>query len=35
MKAARRLYERLGFQRIPEYDKEPGPIAYGLDLQQP
>ena len=35
MKAARRLYERFGFQRIPEYDKEPGPIAYCLDLQQP
>jgi ribosomal protein S18 acetylase RimI-like enzyme len=35
MKAARQLYERFGFQRIPEYDKEPGPLAYGLDLQQP
>jgi ribosomal protein S18 acetylase RimI-like enzyme len=34
MKAARRLYERFGFQRIPEYDKEPGPLAYGLDVPQ-
>jgi len=32
MKAARHLYESFGFQRIPEYDKDPGPIAYRLDL---
>ena len=35
MEAARRLYEHFGFQRIPEFDKEPGPIAYCLDLRQP
>ncbi len=32
MQAARRLYESFGFRRAPEYDKEPGPIAYRLDL---
>jgi ribosomal protein S18 acetylase RimI-like enzyme len=32
MTAARRLYERLGFQRAPEFDRDPGPIAYRLDL---
>jgi ribosomal protein S18 acetylase RimI-like enzyme len=32
MQAARQLYESLGFRRAPQYDKEPGPIAYRLDL---
>ena len=32
MTAARRLYERLGFQRALEFDRDPGPIAYRLDL---
>lgn len=32
MNAARRLYEQLGFTRAPEFDKDPGPIAYRLDL---
>jgi ribosomal protein S18 acetylase RimI-like enzyme len=32
MMAARRLYEKLGFQRAPEFDGNPGPIAYRLDL---
>jgi ribosomal protein S18 acetylase RimI-like enzyme len=32
MTAACQLYESLGFQRAPEYDKEPGPLAYRLDL---
>ena len=32
MTAARRLYEKLGFQRAPEFDGEHGPIAYRLDL---
>ncbi len=32
MTAARRLYEQLGFQRVPEYDYDPGPIAYHLEL---
>lgn len=32
MQAARRLYESFGFRRAPEYDKEPGPIAYSLEL---
>ena len=32
MQAARRLYDSFGFQRAPEYDKDPGPIAYRLDL---
>ncbi len=32
MQAARQLYESFGFRRAPEYDKEPGPIAYRLDL---
>jgi ribosomal protein S18 acetylase RimI-like enzyme len=34
MTAARRLYEELGFTRAPEYDKDPGPIAYYLDLKE-
>jgi ribosomal protein S18 acetylase RimI-like enzyme len=32
MAAARHLYEKLGFRRAPEFDREPGPIAYRLDL---
>ena len=35
LQAACRLYERLEFQRIPEYDWKPGPLAYSLDVQQP
>jgi ribosomal protein S18 acetylase RimI-like enzyme len=32
MTAARQLYEQLGFKRAPEFDRDPGPIAYRLDL---
>jgi ribosomal protein S18 acetylase RimI-like enzyme len=32
MAAARHIYEKLGFQRAPEFDRDPGPIAYRLDL---
>jgi ribosomal protein S18 acetylase RimI-like enzyme len=34
MLAAIHIYEKLGFQRAPEFDPpmEPGPIAYRLDL---
>jgi ribosomal protein S18 acetylase RimI-like enzyme len=32
MTTARHLYEKLGFQRAPEFDRAPGPIAYRLDL---
>jgi len=32
MAAARRLYEKLGFQRASEFDGDPGPIAFRLDL---
>jgi len=32
MLAARHIYEKLGFQRAPEFDPHPGPIAYRLDL---
>jgi ribosomal protein S18 acetylase RimI-like enzyme len=32
MTAARQLYEKLGFKRSPEFDRDPGPIAYRLDL---
>lgn len=32
MAAARHLYEKLGFRRAPEFDGDPGPIAYRLDL---
>jgi GNAT superfamily N-acetyltransferase len=32
MAAARQLYARMGFQRAPEFDRDPGPIAYRLDL---
>jgi ribosomal protein S18 acetylase RimI-like enzyme len=31
MHAARHIYEKLGFQRAPEFDPHPGPIAYRLD----
>ena len=34
MLAAQQIYEKLGFQRAPEFDppEEPGPIAYRVDL---
>jgi ribosomal protein S18 acetylase RimI-like enzyme len=32
MLAARHIYEKLGFRRVPEFDRDPGPIAYRLDL---
>ena len=32
MVAARHLYEKVGFKRAPEFDRDPGPIAYRLDL---
>ena len=32
MAAARQLYEKLGFKRSREFDRDPGPIAYRLDL---
>ncbi len=32
MHAARHIYETLGFQRAPEFDPHPGPIAYRLDM---
>jgi ribosomal protein S18 acetylase RimI-like enzyme len=32
MQAARHIYENLGFKRAPEFDRDPGPIAYRLDL---
>jgi ribosomal protein S18 acetylase RimI-like enzyme len=32
MTAARHLYEKLGFQRAPEFEGDPGPIAYRLEL---
>ena len=32
MAVARHLYEKLGFKRAPEFDGDPGPIAYRLDL---
>jgi GNAT superfamily N-acetyltransferase len=36
MEVARRMYERMGFQRVPEYDYHPAPdvtiMAYKLDL---
>ena len=32
MEAARHIYEKLGFKRAPEFDRDPGPIAYRLDL---
>jgi ribosomal protein S18 acetylase RimI-like enzyme len=33
MHAARHIYEKLGFRRVPEFDRDPGPIAYRLDLE--
>jgi ribosomal protein S18 acetylase RimI-like enzyme len=32
MLSARHIYEKLGFNRAPEFDRDPGPIAYRLDL---
>lgn len=32
MQAARHIYESLDFERAPEFDKDPGPIAYKLEL---
>lgn len=32
MHTARHIYEKLGFRRVPEFDRDPGPIAYRLDL---
>jgi ribosomal protein S18 acetylase RimI-like enzyme len=32
MTAARHIYESLGFKLAPEFDRDPGPIAYRLDL---
>jgi N-acetylglutamate synthase-like GNAT family acetyltransferase len=32
MTAAQHLYEKLGFKRVPEFDRPPGPIAYRLEL---
>lgn len=32
MLAACHIYESLGFKRAPEFDRDPGPIAYRLDL---
>ena len=32
MHTARHIYEKLGFRRAPEFDRQPGPIAYRLDL---
>jgi ribosomal protein S18 acetylase RimI-like enzyme len=32
MTAARHIYEKLGFKRAREFDRDPGPIAYRLDL---
>jgi N-acetylglutamate synthase-like GNAT family acetyltransferase len=32
MAAARHIYEKLGFKRAKKFDRDPGPIAYRLDL---
>ena len=32
MAAARHIYEKLGFTRAEKFDRDPGPIAYRLDL---
>ena len=34
MTAAHQLYEKIGFKRAPEFDRDPGPIAYRLDLSE-
>jgi ribosomal protein S18 acetylase RimI-like enzyme len=34
MQAARNLYEMMGFTRAPEFDQDPGPVAYRFDLQK-
>jgi ribosomal protein S18 acetylase RimI-like enzyme len=34
MHAARRIYERLGFVRAPEFEKPPGPLAYRLTMAE-
>jgi len=34
MAAARHIYEKLGFKRAPDFDRDPGPIAYRLDLEE-
>jgi ribosomal protein S18 acetylase RimI-like enzyme len=33
MHAARHIYEKLGFKRVPEFDRDPGPIAYRLEMR--
>jgi len=33
MTAARRLYEKLGFKRAPEFESDPGPMAYRWELE--
>jgi len=33
MHAARHIYEKLGFTRVPEFDRDPGPIAYRLEIR--
>jgi len=39
MDVARRMYEKMGFVRVPELDVHPGPgvvvMAYRLDLKPP
>jgi ribosomal protein S18 acetylase RimI-like enzyme len=32
MITAQHLYEKLGFKRAPEFDGDPGPIAYRLEI---
>jgi ribosomal protein S18 acetylase RimI-like enzyme len=32
MAAARHIYEKIGFKRAPEFDRDPGPIAYRLEF---
>jgi N-acetylglutamate synthase-like GNAT family acetyltransferase len=34
MHAARHIYELMGFARALEFDRDPGPIAYRLDLRE-
>ncbi len=33
MQAARHIYEKMGFVRAPEFERDPGPIAYRLKLE--